>query len=61
MWEDGAPFEFLMNHDTGSEFPRGMSPTNPNIGPSLLDNATFMTGLAAANRDFAQDISALYL
>ena len=61
MWEDGAPFEFLLNHDNGLEFPPGMSPSNPHFGPSSFSNATFMAGLQTAKDSLKQDVSALYL
>ena len=56
MWEDGAPFEFLMNHESTDEFPEGMSPIHPHIGPSLLSNATLITGLEDSH---AQGLSVL--
>ena len=61
IWEDGAPFDFLLNQETILEFPPGMDPTNPDIGPSLLKNATLMMGLRIANESFGHDVSALYL
>ena len=61
MWEDSAPFEFLLNHDNGMEFPPGMSPSNPDIGPSLFSNATSMAGLQAEKDSLTQDVSGLYL
>lgn len=59
IWEDGAPFEFLLKQETILEFPPGMDPTNPE--PPLLKNATLMMGLRMANESFAHDVSALYL
>ena len=61
MWEDGAPFEFLLNHENILEFPPGMSPTNPDSGPSLFKNATFIAGLQTAKDSLAHGVSALYL
>ena len=60
MWEDGSDFEFLMNHENLLEFPPGMS-RDPNVGPSLFSNTTFMKGLQAAKHSLAQGVSALYL
>ena len=61
MWEDGAPFEFLLNQETIFEFPPGMDPTSPGIGPSLLNKMSLMMGLGVANDSIAQAVSALYL
>ncbi|CAD6575631.1 MAG: hypothetical protein ASARMPREDX12_007399 [Alectoria sarmentosa] len=61
VWEDGAPFEWLLNHENILEFPPGMDPTNPDIGPPLLTNVTFVTGLRTANNSLLRDVSELYL
>ena len=61
MWEDGAPFEFLLVQEETFQFPLGMDPTNPDIGPSLLNNTTRRAGLRAANDSHAEEVSALYL
>ena len=47
MWEDGAPFQWLMINYAGLDFPPGMGPLHPTGGPSLLNNATFLARLAA--------------
>ena len=56
MWKDGAPFEWLLNHENTLEFPPGMDPVNPK---SLLNNATLMMGLR--NGGVMGNVSALYL
>ena len=61
VWEDGAPFEFLMIQEETFEFPLGIDPTNTEIGPSSSNNATLMAGLRPANDSHAQEVSALYL
>lgn len=61
MWEDGAPFEFLLNQEETLEFPLGMDPTNPSVGPSLFNNGTLKTGLRATHGSLTQGVSALYL
>ena len=61
MWQDGSPFEFLVNHEGINEFPTGLDPVNPSTGSSILTNATFMTGLGVENAGTRRDGSALYL
>ena len=61
IWEDGAPFEFLMKQETIFDFPQGLDPTLPDIGPSLLKNLTLQMGLRVVTDSLARDVSALYL
>ena len=61
MWKDGAPFEWLLNHENILEFPPGMDPVDPESGPSLLNNATLIMGPRAGNGGVMGNVSALYL
>ena len=61
MWRDGAPFEWLLNHENTLEFPPGMDPVDPEAGPSLLNNATLIMGLRTGNMGVTGNASALYL
>ena len=63
MWKDGAPFEWLLNHENTLDFPPGMDPVNPRSGPSLslLNNATLIMGLRTGNGGAMGNVSALYL
>ena len=61
MWKDGAPFEWLLNHENILEFPPGLDPVNPESGPSLLNNATLIMGLRTGNGGVTGNPSALYL
>ena len=61
IWKDGAPFEWLLNHENILEFPPGMDPVNPESGPSLLNNASLIMGLQTGNGGVMGNVSALYL
>ena len=61
MWKDGAPFEWLLNHESILEFPPGMDPVNPESGPSLLNDTTLVTGLRTGIGGEMGNVSALYL
>ena len=61
MWRDGAPFEWLLNHENILEFPPGMDPVNPDSGPSLLNNTSLIMELRTGNGGVMGNVSALYL
>ena len=61
MWEDGAPFEWLLNHENILEFPDGVDPVTPESGLSLLNNATLIKDLRTGNGRAMSNVSALYL
>lgn len=48
LWEDGAPFEWLMVVYAGLDFPPGMGPLGPAVGLSMLNNASLVARFEAA-------------